>query len=1004
MKVATSNAKASKAPMTHEQPEEKSGGKKHHHRHHHVHIETLADETTIKKYKKKKSLPDGSSIVKMVTKSVPPQSNPSHIINKIRTKTKQTYPDGSHTTTIVEEVQTANDASANHVMQPSERHVSNLPDGTELVTSKEVKILPGGNLSVVTIMVHTVKAEMAKSYTEENKPAIAHDTADKVQSIHAVPIGSDIAKDEDKLHNSHEAEAATPPEYFQDPTEYNRQISHDVSLETFDGHADHAPISFAFLDNMENYDANNSSYLDKSLETIEGDTDAPLPDGYTQGNENSNSKSASSLNKSVETIDSPDQPMPLGFLQDMEDKDAKPKAASPSKGVGVHFISPYDSKNGRSEAKLKDKERDFQQGTRQCPQGIEYCSDEPPLLDTEVDRSYAIDIYDEEEIKLEHHKTGHHGRSLERLDSTDEPVPLEYAGDDSRQGAGTYYPGQGFLAIAGLYHAHAQSTDKRNFIRRLFKIAPDSAPSTPEKDRDSMMSWRQSKASSKDRSSVDTKRSYKSKKDSSDEIISNSSPAGYYPEGLAVATKVDQSLEEPIYDAIEYDPDSKPPLYKNRRCRLYTAVFLLIFTVIVALAVVYSTKKTKEEVSPTKVVYVTEAPTPRPTTDREALHINDLIEKKVLKGNAKFSDMDKDDPRLLAMDWILHKDERQLDPYAPNLSQRYVLALLAFQFDYMAWTSCGGDYTSPEVTCDVENNETNAIEEYSRWLTGTDECEWYGVSCLDGKVRELNLPDNNLIGEMPPEISTLRNLDVLSLNSNCLYGSLPTEFGSMTNLQKLNLEDNGLEGYLPEEFYSMSSLTHLNLASQGENDRNCTSSIGSVVDLYTNSTGESNSGLEGALLQKIGFLRHLKEIRVEENYFSGEITSSIKNLKQLENLTAGWNSITGTLPSELFELPNIRHIGLEYNYISGSIPENIGRAESLEALYLYEMENMNGTLPDSLYNLTNLKELWLFNNQFEGSIKSEIGNLKELVHFSIYSNQFTGTMPSELGRCEKLGK
>jgi hypothetical protein len=41
---------------------------------------------------------------------------------------------------------------------------------------------------------------------------------------------------------------------------------------------------------------------------------------------------------------------------------------------------------------------------------------------------------------------------------------------------------------------------------------------------------------------------------------------------------------------------------------------------------------------------VTEAPTPRPTTDREALGINNKIETYVLQDNATFSDMDRDDP------------------------------------------------------------------------------------------------------------------------------------------------------------------------------------------------------------------------------------------------------------------------------------------------------------------------------------------------------------------------
>ena len=157
------------------------------------------------------------------------------------------------------------------------------------------------------------------------------------------------------------------------------------------------------------------------------------------------------------------------------------------------------------------------------------------------------------------------------------------------------------------------------------------------------------------------------------------------------------------------------------------------------------------------------------------------------------------------------------------------------------------------------------------------------LSCLPSYPRQtINIAaDNNLIGKIPPEISTLRNLVVLSLNSNCLYGSFPTEFGTMSNLQKLNLEDNGLEGYLPEEFYSMSSLTHINLAWQGENERNCTSSGGALVELAITSNGDTNYGLEGALLEKVTHLRNLKEIIVDGNYFSGETPSDVKNLKQL---------------------------------------------------------------------------------------------------------------------------
>ena len=140
--------------------------------------------------------------------------------------------------------------------------------------------------------------------------------------------------------------------------------------------------------------------------------------------------------------------------------------------------------------------------------------------------------------------------------------------------------------------------------------------------------------------------------------------------------------------------------------------------------------------------------------------------------------------------------------------------------------------------------------------------------------------ENNLIGQIPSEISVLRNLDVLAMNGNCLYGSLPSAFGMMSNLQQLYLHDNGLNGFVPDELSSMSSLTHLNLALQSENERSCASSSGDLVYLNM-SSGELNYGLEGKIFEQIKSLRHLREVNIEDNYFSGQIIPDIKNLKQL---------------------------------------------------------------------------------------------------------------------------
>ncbi len=138
--------------------------------------------------------------------------------------------------------------------------------------------------------------------------------------------------------------------------------------------------------------------------------------------------------------------------------------------------------------------------------------------------------------------------------------------------------------------------------------------------------------------------------------------------------------------------------------------------------------------------------------------------------NQTFEKMTDDDPRILALDWILHKDGMQVGLFDSNLSQRYIMALIAFSLDSLAWYRCGGESSTSESKCILKNNVTGLTEEYSSWLSGSDECDWYGVACVDGIVRWIQLVQNSLIGELPPEIGSLHYLQILSLGGNSLYG------------------------------------------------------------------------------------------------------------------------------------------------------------------------------------------------------------------------------------------
>ncbi|KAL3783661.1 hypothetical protein HJC23_004836 [Cyclotella cryptica] len=482
-------------------------------------------------------------------------------------------------------------------------------------------------------------------------------------------------------------------------------------------------------------------------------------------------------------------------------------------------------------------------------------------------------------------------------------------------------------------------------------------------------------------------------------------------EGMLVVAypKEEPSIDEPIYEASEYDPSLNTSCYKSVRCRLYTTISLLITGAIVTVGVVYGLKK---DIGDNAISYIpTQSPKTDLVTDRESLGLQDIIENHVLERHAKFRDMEDWDPRYLALEWILRDDKFHDNT---NLFQRYILALLAFSYDSNSW-NCGGLY-------DVEScNKTEVVDDYALWLSGTSECFWYGVTCDDDVVKGLDLCEwsliqvaiyaklasiihlinslssNNLIGEIPPEIGGLRFLERLVLYDNCLYGTLPFELWKLASLIEIDFGGNALSGTISSDLYALSSLTILNLASN-KNEGNCNHTDGTATTV-------SSTGFEGDILgPKIGQLTKLREIQLFTNNFSGSVSSEIGRLNQLEVVDAHSNALSGSLPKELSQLFNLMELRLAGNKINGSITERIGNMKALEALSLSGMA-MVGTIPDSLYNLTNLRELHLRNNKpgFNGPVKSEIGNLLQLEELVLYDNPLlSGTLPSELGLCQNL--
>lgn len=198
------------------------------------------------------------------------------------------------------------------------------------------------------------------------------------------------------------------------------------------------------------------------------------------------------------------------------------------------------------------------------------------------------------------------------------------------------------------------------------------------------------------------------------------------------------------------------------------------------------------------------------------------------------------------------------------------------------------------------------------WLTG-NVSDWHGIY-LDGdsKVTYISLSNNQLNGDIPPEIGNLSNLQQLILSNNQLSGSIPPEIGNLSNLQYLFLYRNQLSGSIPPE---------------------------------------------------IGNLSNLQLLILFYNTLSGSIPAEIGNLSNLQEIYLFGNQLSGSIPSTIGNLSNLLYLDLWMNQLSGSIPPEIGNLTNLIVLWL-SVGNKFTDLP-SLSGLTNLSHCYIENNNFD---------------------------------------
>jgi Leucine-rich repeat (LRR) protein len=484
--------------------------------------------------------------------------------------------------------------------------------------------------------------------------------------------------------------------------------------------------------------------------------------------------------------------------------------------------------------------------------------------------------------------------------------------------------------------------------------------------------------------------------------------------GLAVAFAVDEEEDAYIPSAVEYDPDAKPPMYRNRRFRLYVSLTMVVM--VVGTAGILS-----------GLLLNHSSGTPPPLPERATVGIREYVERLV--GPEPVSD--RTNPYRKALDWIQDVDPMALTPYDKGFAQRFLTAYLYFSTTVHGPWNNDCDPAQQGETDDTVYRYTGVIEEKfnfaldaKRWLSKYDSCLWCAVECDSaGQIIKIDigtLPPSswrartrwvslsllsmcsfprsgraNITGTIPEGVTKLPYLRFLSLSHGQLVGPLPAAYSDMKHLYTLEVLGNRLTGTIPESLYSSRSLQRVAI---GKNHLVGTLSkaIGRLKDLRNWYSHENE--LTGTIPVEVGDLHNAVWVWMHGNLHTGTIPSSVGTIRRIMDFVVHRNKLTGTIPSEIGGAATLEYFHVHFNKMTGTIPTELATLTDLQYLYLNDNQFTGST--DVLTNITSMQVLYFENNKFSGSLSGDFNRLTNMREMKASGNDLTGTVPK--GLCNLL--